>query len=367
MTNRFCPNCGEQVLNDDLFCGSCGSSLKKDTSSPIQKEPVSKPAYEDQNKKDLKPSEAIGQKLKNTLKRLFTTKPNIKIVAIIIAALILTFGTLALYFILKDEYRPGFVTALAFHPSGNVLATGGPDKSIRFWDIQTRKELSAISDSFAVYAIAFSPDGEKLAAGRYDTIKVYTYSGHKLLQELKGHSSIVIALMFSPDNKRLYSIDETMSLKVWDIETGKYLGGLKGKKDKIASAALSPDIQYYAYSPYLSKRIHVLRTRNMSLVRSIKTPDYSSEALTFYPKGPLVGGVSYKDIKFWSVKSGYNKGQITFCCNGIQSLAIDPDGKFIAAGLADGKIEIRIAKNGKLQTTLFHYSFFSKIFFGNPN
>jgi len=369
MSNRFCPNCGKPVLDKDLFCGACGTALKSDKSGPVTSDGKKSPVKSLKSVQILKYLKLpkFDWQIPKSVKPLFTTRPKLKTVIIGIVALVLIIGLPALYLVLKDGSKPGLVTALAFHPDGTVLASGGADHRIRFYDIQTGKEISSISDSFATYAIAFSPDGNQLAVGRYDVIRVYTYTGHKLLHELKGHSTPVIALMFSPNNKRLYSIDESRSLKVWDMDTGKYLGGTKGKKDRIASAALSPDVKYYAYSPYLNKRIYVIRTSNGSRVRSIRLPDASSEALTFYPKGPLVGGVDNKTARFWSVESGYRKGHIEFCCYGIQSLAVDLKGTRVAAGLLDGKIEIRAAKDGKVQATLFHYSFLTKIFHGNAN
>ena len=41
----------------------------------------------------------------------------------------------------KMNGHTGKVTALAFSPDGKTLASGGVDKSVRFWDAATGKEI----------------------------------------------------------------------------------------------------------------------------------------------------------------------------------------------------------------------------------
>jgi WD40 repeat protein len=67
------------------------------------------------------------------------------------------------------------VTAVAFSPDGQILATGSDDKTIKLWDLQTGVEIATLSghDSY-VQSVAFSPDGKTLVSGGYDkTVKVW--------------------------------------------------------------------------------------------------------------------------------------------------------------------------------------------------
>src|SRR5262249_61862720 len=59
------------------------------------------------------------------------------------------------------------VRCLAISPDGKVLASGGADNTIRFWDVASGKEQATLKDAavFWVESLAFSPDGKTLASG----------------------------------------------------------------------------------------------------------------------------------------------------------------------------------------------------------
>lgn len=60
----------------------------------------------------------------------------------------------------------GRVTALAYRPSGNVLATGSWDGSVRIWDHNHGQCLTNFEWGIGrIQALAFAPDGLRLAVG----------------------------------------------------------------------------------------------------------------------------------------------------------------------------------------------------------
>jgi WD40 repeat protein len=67
------------------------------------------------------------------------------------------------------------VYAVAFAPSGTLLASVGDDKTLRLWDLATGKERAMVrAHEEPVFAVAFSADGKRLATGSGDnTIKLW--------------------------------------------------------------------------------------------------------------------------------------------------------------------------------------------------
>src|SRR5262249_18765782 len=66
------------------------------------------------------------------------------------------------------------------------------------------------------------------------------------LRTLKGHTSGVRSVAFSPDGKRVASADDDGSLKLWDTGTGQELRTLKGHTDRVNSVAFSQDGSWLA-------------------------------------------------------------------------------------------------------------------------
>ncbi|PTA43211.1 trypsin-like peptidase domain-containing protein [Micromonospora sp. RP3T] len=83
---------------------------------------------------------------------------------------------------LRDHRLPdeASVTAAAFSPNGRLFATGGQDRSVIFWDVDTAEPVSdpLTPHLSGVTAVAFSPDGELLASASDDgTVRLWATPG----------------------------------------------------------------------------------------------------------------------------------------------------------------------------------------------
>ena len=116
---------------------------------------------------------------------------------------------------------------VTFTPDGRYLVSAADDKLIRVWDLETGKTVRTLRGQIGagnegkIYAMALSPDGRWLAAGGWlpgnredsDAIRLYDFTSGKLITLLKGHTSAVLSLAFSPDNRYLVSIRKLKNSK----------------------------------------------------------------------------------------------------------------------------------------------------------
>jgi hypothetical protein len=65
------------------------------------------------------------------------------------------------------------------------------------------------------------------------------YNGEK--SRLRGHSSAVTAVAFSPDDSLLASASADRTVKLWDLQTGKERFTLRGHTDRVTAVAFSQD------------------------------------------------------------------------------------------------------------------------------
>jgi WD40 repeat protein len=64
----------------------------------------------------------------------------------------------------------GNVAAVAFSPDGRILASGGGDRVVKLWDVETGQEIASLAGHEGFIAsLAFSPDGRTVVTGGQDT------------------------------------------------------------------------------------------------------------------------------------------------------------------------------------------------------
>ncbi len=146
----------------------------------------------------------------------------------------------------KGDDRGGHtnsVNSVAFSPDGRTLASGGFDKVIKLWDVETGTLLKTFKGhGDAVLSVTFSPDGKVLASGSYDkSIKLWEIVSGKILQTMRGHQKAVTSVNFRPDGQILASGSFDRTVKLWEVNSGQLLDTLKGHKDYVNAVVFSSD------------------------------------------------------------------------------------------------------------------------------
>ncbi|MGV9839119.1 NACHT and WD repeat domain-containing protein [Nocardia niigatensis] len=116
--------------------------------------------------------------------------------------------------------------AIAFDPSGAVLAVGLGDGRIRLWNLRDRgapHELPALTSSTnnSVQAVAFNQRNGLFAAASADgTLRVFDLhdpENPRVLSNLSGPVGALEAANFSPDGHSIVASDDTGEVWIWDI------------------------------------------------------------------------------------------------------------------------------------------------------
>ncbi|MCK4392924.1 WD40 repeat domain-containing protein [Candidatus Bipolaricaulota bacterium] len=110
--------------------------------------------------------------------------------------------------------------ASALRPDGAVLATGGSisnAKKIELWNVTSAEKRKIIKGHRnTITCLAFDLSGQVIASGSKDwTVRLW--ASKTMRTTLSGHTGTVNAVKFSPDGRLLASCSSDRKIKIWQI------------------------------------------------------------------------------------------------------------------------------------------------------
>jgi len=119
-------------------------------------------------------------------------------------------------------------------PSGEVVVAGSIDSfEIFMWSVQTGKLLDILSGHEGpVSSLSFSPTGNFLASGSWDkSVRLWNVYGRSRAVEPFQFGAEVLALAFRPDGKELAITTLDGQVTFYDVDQGRQKSVIEGRKD----------------------------------------------------------------------------------------------------------------------------------------
>lgn len=136
------------------------------------------------------------------------------------------------------------VRCVAFSPDSKRLGACEGVRAV-WWNIENGQKTIAINQ-LAGFAdrMEFSPDGMQLAVVG-ERVEILDANTGERLYDLIGHAGRVHDLAFSSDGKRITTVTQDGTIKIWDLTTGLEISTLVDVSSS-KNVLLSPDGKWFA-------------------------------------------------------------------------------------------------------------------------
>jgi len=278
------------------------------------------------------------------------------------------------------------ITAVAFSPDGNTLATSGYHEVVlwkvadgtivrrisnvaeRVYDIEFTKDGSKlavasgtpaqigeakifqVSDGAllgdlirtddSVFGVAVSPDGKRLAtAGADRSIRVFDFETQEEQLLIEDHADWVMDVAWSPDGTKLASASRDKTSKVFDATSGDSLVTFNGHGQPVYGVGFSPDNKLVVTAGS-DKQIRTWNVGDAKQVRAIGGFGGEVFRITVTPEGQVFSSSSDKTARNHQVGDGKALKTFGGHTDWVYSVAVHPGSKRVAAGSYNGEVRI---------------------------
>jgi cytochrome c len=257
------------------------------------------------------------------------------------------FGPTAVFAQLRGHGGP--VRALVISPDGKTAISGSFDSTAIRWSL-TRNAAEQVLrfHADAVNAVALLGDGRAATAGADGRIAIWTSGKAQPDAVLEGHTAPIVALAVSPDGAMLASASWDQTIRLWPLAGGAPRV-LEGHTQNVNGVAFAPDGRTLVSVSYdQSVRIWPLAGLQGPTVVTMPSP---LNAVSVGRDGEIAAGGADGKVYFLTA-AGVVAGEVAAGPRPVISIAISPDGAWIAAASIGGSVAVIDRKARTLARTL---------------
>jgi eukaryotic-like serine/threonine-protein kinase len=193
----------------------------------------------------------------------------------------------------------------------------------------------------SVRAVAYSPDGRQIASASNDyTVKLWDTATRQEVRTLSGHTAYATSVAYSPDGRTLASASDDRTVRLWDTVTGHEVQTLRGHSEAVVGVAYSPVGHQIASASY----DRTVKLWDAATGREIRTLQGHAEwvlCVAFSPDGrQIASGSRDCTMKLWDVATGQEVQTAREDGSSVRSVMYSPSGQFLASAYDNHTVKL---------------------------
>jgi WD40 repeat protein len=343
-------------------------------------------------------------------------------------------GTARIWNALADEIHseslvhPSAVSVVRFDPTAAYLATGTEAGTVTIWELTPRRIFPARLDAGApAEAAGLSADGTRLAVHARDgMVRIWDVAAGKLLNQLEAPKwaslhfanaagtliieneqrfrlvrladgspatdwtelgSEIVQVSLDPKRDRFLTATQAGRVDVWDLRTGKHLGGPLSHREGVNSAVFTADGNVVAasgrtltlWNPESGKQIATAENKTPTLIKTVgsdeRLPNAIIDVQVTRDGKRIVALYGWTGVRvdFVNIRRHFVPEQVGLWSTDLEPIAdlegydpdlnfvaLSPDGKLVATSSRTSVVRVWSAETGKQLGEPLRHSFFVK-------
>ena len=232
-----------------------------------------------------------------------------------------------------------FVPALAFSPDGSLLLSGGFDRTLRIWDVESKKALKILDFDAWLADVEFSPDGRVFAiSGADQRVKLFDTQSFTPLKEYTGHSHEIWSVVFAENGQKLVTGSKDQTIKVWAARSSADAETAPLPRDLLET--FWPPGGTHMYLAHPDQTFSLLQFNPLQLSGRFPFPVTNVTASTISVDGKLWAGATKKEITLFDLAEARPVKNYSFPHAALYSLSFIGDSTRLAALANDNTCRI---------------------------